>query len=197
MYPVEKGDTIATGKNVRTQATILGTRPNRLLLDRTGNGAGVHDYLKNNWDVGVLGVNYSENPTRQRVMKEDEGTAEDRFPRIDSEIILATRDWLEYGYLWIHPNFDMAEVRAQLSERKQYAERGKQAVESKKDYKAAHSGKSPDEGDTFCLTVHVTRVVFAPELTMLPENSAAGLQDSSDVPNNYVDPTNIVEDIDF
>ena len=194
-HPAPKGDTLATAANVKRLGLLLGVRPQHLCLDRTGNGSGVHDLLKGTWSPEILGVNYSQSPTKMRVMEEDAETGEERFPRIDSELIMATRDWLEYGYLWIHPDFDLTQTREQLSKRKVSSQRGKQQVQSKKEYKDENQGKSPDDGDAFCLTVHLVRVRFTPALTMSPDKPGSA-DDSDDFSVGTVDITNQLDDID-
>lgn len=197
IYPLARGDTLAVAALVKGMTQTLGVRPAALMLDRTGNGAGVHDVLKSPLMLGpdVRGVNYSQSPTAMKVMREDTETAEQRFPRIDSELIFALRDWLEHGYLWFHPDFDITTVRDQLSSRQAFQERGKQRVQSKSDYKANHGGKSPDESDTLALTVHAVRVNFSPDVSVMPE-AGVSPNDEGDFAPGFTDVSNRIDDID-
>ncbi len=79
--PLPKGDTVAMKESVVDMARKAGIRPEFLCVDRTGNGAGVHDLIKNEWSGAVIGVNYSTSPTPGRVMTEDEKPAATRAPR--------------------------------------------------------------------------------------------------------------------
>lgn len=194
LYPLPRAETTGTAKNVKVQALTLGIRPQALMLDRTGNGSGVHDVLKAEWNMAVRGVNYSQAPTSTKVLMEDTETADQRFPRIDSELIFAARDWMEHGYLWLHPNFDRTIIREQLSQRQARAERGMQRAESKSDFKARHQGHSPDESDAFCLTVHAVRVNFAPAITAVPNGSQSVEED--DGPQGYTDMINKIDWLD-
>jgi len=155
-FPIPKGDTVAMKNAVVDLAKKAGIRPELLCLDRTGNGAGVHDLVKHEWSSAVIGVNYSSNPTDMKVMQEDEKPAKDEYDRIDSELWFATRSWMEFSVLLLNPAMDLSKVSPQLTERLFRSAGGKRKVESKKDYKA-RGNESPDEADSLTLFVHAAR----------------------------------------
>jgi hypothetical protein len=194
IHELPPSESVQASKNVKLQAQTLGIRPQALTLDRTGNGAGAHDILKAVWDSSVRGVNYSESPTDLKVLKEDTETAKDRFPRIDSELIFALKDWLEHGNFWFHPDFDLTKVREQGSNRKAYNDKGKQRAESKSDYKARNQGHSPNELDATCLTLHSVRVNFNPEISAIPDRASG--ENFGDSGPGFTDVTNRIDDLD-
>lgn len=156
-FPIPKGDTIAMKNAVIELAKKAGIRPELLCMDRTGNGAGVHDLVKHEWSSAVIGVNYSSSPTDMKVMQEDDQTAKAEYDRIDSELWFATRSWLEFGILLINPAMDLSKLSPQLTERLFRSVGGKRKVESKKDYKS-RGNDSPDEADSLTLFTHAARI---------------------------------------
>jgi len=166
LYGLAKGDSVAVAGSVKAQAQILGVQPHLLLLDKTGNGAGPHDILKA-WNTAVMGVGAMESASETKVTEQDSQKASERFWRIHSELIFAARDWLEYGYCFLHPDFDMVLVRDQLADRKAYVDRGLMRAETKAEYKSRHSGRSPDESDAFCLAIHAVRRGFSAVISMI------------------------------
>lgn len=155
-FPLAKGDTVAMKNSVVELAKRAGIRPEYLCLDRTGNGAGVHDLIKNEWGP-VIGINYSGGPTDQKIMEEDEQAGKEAFDRIDSQIWFALRAWAEFGVLLIHPQVDMSKLTPQITQRRFRMQGGKRKVESKKDF-CARGSDSPDEADSLTLFVHAARI---------------------------------------
>lgn len=156
-FPLPKGDTVKMKDEVIGLAKRAGIRPEFLCLDRTGNGAGVHDLIKNEWSSSVIGVNYSESPTDRKIMEEDEQNCKEAFPRIDSELWFAFRAWAEFCVLLIHPQMDMQTITPQITQRRYRVVNGKRKVESKKDF-CSRGNESPDEADSLTLFVHAARV---------------------------------------
>jgi hypothetical protein len=164
-FPLPKGDTDAMYQEVVRTATKLRIRPEHLAVDRTGNGSGVHDLLRSRWSLACIGVNYSENATEQRILAEDLLTPLEEYQRIDSELWFAAQKWAEFGYLLIHPSVDTTKLHDQLQGRLYRVSGKKTRVESKADYKS-RGKESPDEADSFTLSVHAVRVSFGVVLSM-------------------------------
>lgn len=156
-FPLPKGDTVAMSAAVIDISKKAGVRPELLCLDRTGNGAGVHDLVKNDWSSAVIGVNYSSSPTNQKIMEEDAKPANEEYDRIDSELWFAFRAWVEFRVLLLHPQMDLTKVTPQVTQRLYKVVGGKRKVESKKDYKSRGSNDSPDEADSYTLLVQAVR----------------------------------------
>jgi len=175
-----RGDTVEMKNEVRRLAQTFGIRPDRLCVDRTGNGQGVYDLLRFEWGE-IIGVNYSESAGDTRIMTEDHDVPKELYCRVDSELWFATRKFLEFGYVYGSAGLPTEELFAQLTGR-QFRMQGKRArVESKPDYKARNAGKSPDEADGFTLLIHAVRKSFGFVPGMSPENSVeADYQDYDD-----------------
>lgn len=152
--PLPKGDTVAMKTTIVDLARRAAIRPEHLCVDRTGNGAGTHDLIKNEWSSAVIGVNYSQSPTNRRIMIEDEKICEEEFNRIDSELWHALRYWMEFGVLLINPAMDLSKLMPQLTRRLVSRDR---KIESKKDFKG-RGYESPDEADSLTLFVHAARI---------------------------------------
>jgi hypothetical protein len=155
---LSRGDTVATARSLTDIAKKLGIRPEMLCVDRTGNGAGVHDLMKSEWSTLVQGVNYSSGPTNLKIMEEDTKTAAEEFDRVDSELQFALAAWLEFQVLLINPAIDMTQLTDQMTNRRFRVVAGRRKVESKKDYKMRLAKESPDEEDSLTLFLHAARM---------------------------------------
>lgn len=199
IFPLPKGDTPTMYEAVKKLAQQLGISPEWLCVDRTGNGAGVHDLLKHNWGIGCLGVNFGEGVSETRIMVEDSVTADKEYPRKDSELMFALRKFIEFGYFFSLPGVDTTELFPQMTNRL-YRSIGKVSrVESKRDYKSRHAGKSPDDCDAVSLLVEAVRRTSGIIPGMMPDNTFVGDHDEdyydSETPD--CDVTNRFSEIDL
>lgn len=165
-----RGETVAMKNEVRRVASSFGIRPDRLCVDRTGNGQGVFDLLRFEWGE-VIGVNYSETAGDTRIMVEDHDIPKELYVRVVSEVWFAARKFLEFGYVYGSTGLATEELFAQLTGRHFRIQGKRAAVESKPDYKSRNGGKSPDDADGFTLLIHCVRKSFGFVPGMSPENS--------------------------
>lgn len=167
LFALPKADTVGLADEIKKYAKQLDIPLAHLMLDRTGNGAGVHDVLKSS-DSGVMGVNYSENASETKVLAEDTDTAILTYDRALSELWFALRKWLEVKAIMVGPYVDTDELFRELTGRQVHSSdrTKKQRVESKKDYKDRNGGASPDRADAFTLLLHGARKVsgFVPSM---------------------------------
>lgn len=168
---LEKADTVAQAAAVRRYAIALNVPPELLTVDRTGNGSGVHDTLKNTYSPAVRGVNYSEHATDTRISEHDSETGHERFGDIATEMYSALRFGLEYGYFFVSNALplDGSELAHQIGTRQTKPGGGKLTVESKNDFKKRQNkstGNSPDDADAVVQGFHGIRlqtgIVFTP-----------------------------------
>lgn len=165
-FPLPKGDTDQMYQEVIRTCTKLRIRPEHLAVDRTGNGAGVHDLLRSRWNLACIGVNYSEGATEQRIMAEDLLTPKEEYQRIDTELWMAAQKWAEFGYVLINPALEtLSKLHDQLQGRLYRVSGKKTRVESKTDYKG-RGKESPDEADSFTLAIHAVRISYSVVLSM-------------------------------
>lgn len=155
LYELPKGNTIAQSNLIKDLIQKLGVRPEHLCVDRTGNGAGVHDTLKD-WKDMVKGVNYYESPSDKKILLEDKETPKESMERIVSELWFALARWIEFHYFCIAPSVNTEKLSPQLSGRL-FRPGAKSKVESKKDY-VSRGNKSPNEADAVCLMLHAVRM---------------------------------------
>lgn len=160
IFPLPKGDTLKLVAETRRICQGAGIRGGQLGVDRTGNGAGVHDLLTSQWPlVGCIGVNPSESATERRIFSEDQKLACDEYHTLLAELWFAMRKYIEFGFLKLHPNVPQDPLLAELTGRRipQSASQSKKTkVESKKDYKS-RGNKSPDRADGLSICLHVAR----------------------------------------
>ena len=196
IFPLPKAETVAMSEAVKTNAIRLHIKPGNLMLDRTGNGAGVHDLLKKTWSEEVRGVNYSESPTERKILEEDTKKACDEYDRVQSELWFALKKWAEFGFLKASADALTEELLTELGSRR-YAPGKGNKVEKKEDYKSRGNNKSPNKADGFTLLVHLVRAAFLCIPSAL--DGAVGLIaniPAATEPVVRIDETNRFEDID-
>lgn len=159
-FKLPKAETLAMARSIRETCENAGVEPEWLCVDRTVNGAGVHDYLKATWGP-VKGVNPSFNASEIRILTEDTETPFDLYERLVTELWYATRKFIEHGLLKIAGNMPTERLFRELTSRQfNTSQRGKIKVEAKSDYKT-RGHKSPDYADSLTLLIHGVRLNVA------------------------------------
>jgi len=132
--------------------------PNWLCVDRTGNGAGIHDSLCTLFGKEVLGVNYSWAATETHILGDDSQKANELYNGVVTELIFGMAKYLEFEFLKISPGFRNEDlVRQATGRRYKQAGRGLVRVESKADYVKRTRQNSPDALDSLSLLVFLMR----------------------------------------
>jgi len=190
LYPIPKGNTVEISRRLKELCQQIGIRPEHLCVDRTGNGAGVHDNLKEYWSPATKGVNYYESATERKIMDEDKETPKETMDRMQSELWFALAKWIEFRYFVVSPSVDTTSLFPQLSGRL-FRPGAKSKVESKKDYEG-RGNKSPNEADAVTLLVHAVRME-SDSLSMAPAKGdlavAAAESDGNGTPYYFVSVT--------
>lgn len=158
LVTLPRGNTVTMARQIRELCRKLAIDPSWLLLDRTGNAAGVHDLLKEIWDPSVRGVNYSEGATSKKIMAEDTTIPSEDYDRVCSELWFAAKKWADFDVLKVNPSVDTGSLFSQLTSRLYLNNGRKTKVEHKSDWKHKNQGKSPGEADAFTLLVHLVRI---------------------------------------
>lgn len=156
LFPISKGDTNHVAAETKRIAMELGIQGMNVMLDRTGNGAGVHDLLKSIWSPDVMGVNYSSSASGLKIFEEDSQLPEDLYDRIQTELWFAFKRWLEHGSIFISPDVDTTKLYPQLTGRR-YASGKISKVEPKKAYMSRSGNESPNEADAVMLIIQGIR----------------------------------------
>jgi hypothetical protein len=179
LFTLENSNTVKMSEQIKVMAQALGIPPDRMIIDRTGNGAGVHDLLKETWAPEVFGLNYSESATKTKVMQEDEDTCYDMYYRVYSELWYVFRRWLEFQFVIFAPDLeDFAGVQTEFTSRMaKPTGKGLKKVESKQDYKHRNGGQSPNRADAITLLLHLVRVRWAVIPSMDTERTTASVSD--------------------
>lgn len=125
--------------------TPLADRPEEILVDSIGYGAGVADRLR---ELGLpaRGINVSETPPMK-----------DRYPNLRAELWFAARAWFEARDCHICGDKELAKELGVVHVLPPTSN-GKVAIEKKVDIKKTLKNKSPDVGDAFVLTFAGTAV---------------------------------------
>ena len=166
IFTLPKGDTMQLVQATKRTCEGAGVRGEWLGVDRTGNGAGVHDMLVRIFHVNVKGINPSTSPTEKKILDEDQYLPCDEYSYLLSELWFALRKHIEFGMLKISPKVATDPLHGELTGRRFLLSGKKTKVESKKEYKS-RGNRSPDRADAVAMLVHVVRMmaVGSPNVT--------------------------------
>jgi len=172
--------TLAQTEQIKAECKRLDIPGRWLTVDRTGNATGVHDALRESWDIEVRGVNWGEGATVQKILQEDKETPEDLYADLPTEMWFCLRRWLEFRFFLISPYVQTRRLFSELTKR-QYTLGSKGPnglarlkIETKREFKLANKGISPDYADAVVMFVHGCRLNTRerqpmPGLTRTPE----------------------------
>jgi hypothetical protein len=157
IFALPKGDTTRLVAEIKK--VCLGARVNGsyLGIDRTGNGAGVHDILVRTFHSSTKGINPSTTPTERRILEEDQMLPCDEYSLLMTELWFGLRKYIEYGFTKVHPNVPQDPLFHEMTGRHMDLGGIKTRVESKKAYRS-RGNKSPDRADAFTLMLHAVRL---------------------------------------
>lgn len=157
IFPLPKGDTLKLVAEVKRVSQGAGVAGALLAVDRTGNGAGVHDLLVSSFSHAVKGVNGSSSPTERKIFEEDQKLPSDEYANLLSEMWYSVRKYIEYGFLKVSPGIPRDPLVNELTGRQALLAAKKTQVESKKAYKS-RGNKSPDRADALTIMLHAVRL---------------------------------------
>ncbi len=136
----------------------LHVSPEYFVHDMTGNATLLYGYLLRKYGQ-VLGLKWQSKATDKKVFEEDTETAEEQFVGLISEMWISFSRWAQFGYVKIAPMMQTQELFNETSSRKyEQASKTLMLVETKEDFKANNSGKSPDYSDSLIMGVHLCRM---------------------------------------
>lgn len=166
-FNVPKANTLIMAQDVIKYIRHLKVRPEWFCIDRTGNGHGLYDAIRMQFG-DILGQQWGEKSSETKILEEDSMKASELYYGVNTEMMFAFAQWLQYGYIKFAPMMDIAKLTNQAINRKYYFQAGLMRAESKNDYKRTSSGTSPDEYDSAIMMVHVVRTREAQRAQMLP-----------------------------
>ena len=154
LISLPKGDTVKMTATLKYICRNAGIKPEWLGVDRTGNGAGVHDLLKSNFGEQVHGFNPSTSSTDMKILEEDTELPSESYSLLATELWFALRKWMEVGLVKFSQTVSTAPLWSEFTGRRfNQGERGRAKVESKAAYKS-RGNKSPDRADSVTLLLH-------------------------------------------
>jgi len=156
-FRLPKAETVEMAKRIRTTCEQAGVDPEWLCVDRTVNGAGVHDLLKATWGP-VKGINPAFSASEIKILAEDTDLPVDLYERLVTELWFAMRKFIEHNLVKIAPTVPTERLFKELTGRQfNTSGRGKVKVEAKTEYKS-RGNKSPDYADSFSILIHGVRL---------------------------------------
>jgi hypothetical protein len=162
-FPLPKIRTIEQAEAVIELCNKLAIGPEWFLCDRTGVGTGLHDALISLWDPEVAGVNWGQDATDKPILEDDTHKAIEENDGIATEMYMALRRWIEFGYLKLSPTLDNDKLIKEITQRKYgLSTKGptglaRVRIQPKKEFKA-HYGWSPDRADAMVMCLHQVRI---------------------------------------
>lgn len=139
-----------------------GVAPRFFSIDTTGNQGSFADIIEQKLGKGLLRVNFSQGASNRKITAEDTGPASERYKTFVTELWYSAREWCRLGLVSFNKTIPR-DLRIQLESRRyilkgRHAKSGRDMImaEPKTDMKSRGLG-SPDEGDAFCLLIHLAR----------------------------------------
>lgn len=157
LFQLPKGDTLKLVAEIRRVCRGADVKGPFLGVDRTGNGAGVHDLLVSQFHNSVRGINPSSSPTERKILEEDVQLPVDEYQYLISELWFGLRKYIEFGLLKIDPAIPQDPLMQELAGRRFLLTQKKTKVESKKEFKS-RGNKSPDRADALTMLVFTARL---------------------------------------
>lgn len=172
---LDRGDTQAMASDILERCRILNVSPGGFGIDRTGIGQGVHDIVRRQWKgkVGdfdgpnelpsIVGIHYSEKPTKIKVCEEDTETPAEMYDIVATELYYAAGKLIEHDYVRFGkgvPNRVYEELTGRMGGMQVGLGR-KLTLESKSAFKSRTGSASPDMADVTTVLIHVARVTTA------------------------------------
>jgi hypothetical protein len=156
--PFPKAATLEQTYAIIKFAKTMKIGANWLCVDRTGNGAGIHDSLCSLFGSEVMGVNYSWAASETHILGDDSQRANELYSGVVTELIFGLAKYLEFEYLKISPSFRNEELIRQATGRR-YKQKGQGLVrvESKGEYCKRTRSSSPDALDSLSMLVYLMR----------------------------------------
>ena len=186
-FRLPKAETLTMARRIRETCERAGVDPEWLCVDRTVNGAGVHDYLKATWGP-VKGINPSFSASEIKILNEDTELPVDLYERLVTELWYAARKFIEHNLVKISPTVPTERLFHELTTRQfNTSARGKIKVEAKSEYKS-RGNKSPDFADSFTILLHGVRLTVGGPVGTADNTTSDGpiaFNKKSDVSNRF------------
>ncbi|MCK9587765.1 MAG: hypothetical protein M0Q93_00195 [Terrimicrobiaceae bacterium] len=156
---LEKLPTLEQTKAIIRVCKDLSIKPAWLSVDRTGNGTGVHDALCSMFGPEVFGVMFSWASTDTKILEDDSEVCSERYHDVITEMAFSVRRFMETSILMFNPAMSWVDLERESVTRRYYqVGRGFVRLQSKKEFKKANGGVSPDFFDSLLVGVHGVRM---------------------------------------
>ena len=159
-FGLPKGSAEIVGKAIKANCVKLGIAPEWMMLDATGNGSPVWNYLKipEVWSPNVKGIDFGQPATELRILEQDSKKCSEQYEGIHTEVWFALSRWGEFGYFAISPNVRSENLERELLGRRYLLGAGQTLKVEKKEIYNRRLGRSPDHADSATILVHCARM---------------------------------------
>jgi hypothetical protein len=148
----------ATAANVVNVCRAYDISADGVIVDTTGGGRGVWNYLQSLLGPDVQSCMFGGSPSDRRMRPDDPVTCKERFVNFVSEMWWAAREFCESGLVHGFDSRRLKRLSEDLTSRRYEMKAGdrKIQVETKRSMKQ-RLGRSPDQGDAFVLLFELLR----------------------------------------
>ena len=155
---IPSSDSIKLANEIIRLCRELKVKPEWLVVDRTGIGAGTFDNISTYFG-SALGVQWANGSTDIKILAEDDTIPNAEYANIGTEMWFTMRRWLEHGIIKLGLSIPANPLFTELTTRRYKGRGSRVIVESKTDYKArAAGGQSSDRSDSLIQLPHLCRV---------------------------------------
>jgi hypothetical protein len=159
LFELPKLDTIPQARQIKGLVQSSGVASNWLIVDRTGVGTGVHDVLKVEFGLEVMGLHFGAKATQNRLFVEDSKPAEELYDGVVTELVFSLSRMMEFDLVKLGKGVPRDQIAPQVTDRL-YRQAGlKSRVEPKSEYKK-RNGESPDHLDALTMLAHLVRLRY-------------------------------------
>lgn len=150
------------GEQIVSILNAHGVKPECFAIDCTGNGLGLSDYIKAKLGMNINAITFGGSASARVVTAEDSRPANQRFKNFVTELWYAAREWCRLGLVYVKS--PPRDLRIQLEARLYHlkgkdSKSGREMIQAEPKVEMKKRGlHSPDEGDAFCLLIHVARL---------------------------------------
>lgn len=159
LQEIRKGETKIVGDNIRMFAKGSGVIGKNVGVDRTGNGASVHDYLRAIWSDDVYGLDFRDQASEIKILEEDTELPKDEYEGVVTEVWFALLKYLQAESFAFSKSVQMETLRRELIGRRYKLGKGNKIKVEDKDVFKGRYGRSPDFADAVTIGLHRIRML--------------------------------------